>query len=128
MPFGETNRRRALVAGGERLQLPVYALAARLLGAAQSPPSTSSSGWRGRVKLTAVRFDEAATNAAIEALREVLRLADEAVAAGLYLPNTVSRRAAAPCRTCDFAAVCGPGHVRVYAAEVGGRRRERHDP
>lgn len=70
-----------------------------------------------------MRFDETATDAAIEALRKVLRLADEAIAAGLYLPNTESRRAAAPCRTCDFAAVCGPGHVRVYARKWEGQGR-----
>ena len=120
-PFGETNRRSFLVAGGERLQLPVYALAARLLGAGR----VESEYLFVRIekdepKVTVVSFGETETDAAIASLRDVLRLADEAVAAGLYLPNTVSLRSAAPCLHCDFASVCGPGHVRLYQRKWEG--------
>jgi RecB family exonuclease len=129
-PFKEKNRHRFVVAGGERLQLPVYALAARLLGAAHVESEYLFVRWeKETVKVTATRFDEATTNEAIEALREVLRLADEAVVAGLYLPNTVSLRSGAPCLHCDFAAVCGPGHVRLYRRKWDGdAARGRRNP
>jgi ATP-dependent helicase/nuclease subunit B len=129
-PFKETNRRRFVVAGGERLQLPVYALAARLLGAVHVESEyLFVRKERESVKVTATRFDEAATNEAIAALKEILRLAEEAVGAGLYLPKTVSLRTAAPCLTCDFAAVCGPGHARVYDRKwEGDAARGRRNP
>ena len=106
-PFKETNRRQFVVAGGERLQLPVYALAARLLGAVHVESEyLFVRREKESAKVTATRFDETKTN--------------EAIAAGLYLPKTVSLRSAAPCASCDFAAVCGPGHARVYGRKWEG--------
>ncbi len=120
-PFKETNKNQFVVAGGERLQLPVYALAARLLGAAHVESEYLFVRLeKESVKVTASRFDETRTNEAIDKLRETLRRVDEAVTAGLYFPKTVSYRSSAPCSHCDFAAICGPGHVRVYQRKWEG--------
>ncbi len=124
-PYGRTNSKVRLVAAGERLQLPTYALAARLFGARHVESEylfvEESAGEEGQV--TAIRFDEAKTAAAVGALREVLGLIDEAVAAGLCLPRTRSLRSKDPCRYCDFAAICGPGHVRLYERKWAGESR-----
>ncbi len=53
-------------------------------------------------------------------MKDALVLMDEAVRSGLYLPKTTSLRSAYPCDTCDFAAVCGPGHDRVYGRKWQG--------
>ena len=115
-PFGKTNRNGRLVAGGERLQLPVYALAAQHLGARSVTSEylfvEESAGEEGCV--TAISFDEAKTGSAAKALGEVVRLVEEAVARGLFLPRTTSLCWGAHCRFCDFAAVCGPGHERIF--------------
>jgi hypothetical protein len=115
-PYGKKNSKGRLVAGGERLQLPAYALAAGLLGATSVASEylfvEESDG--DEAEVTPVRFDEARTAAATGALREVLTLVDEAVGKGLFLPKTKSFRSKDPCGFCDFAAICGPGHARLY--------------
>ncbi len=119
------KKRTHLVAAGERLQLPAYALAAGLLGARSVTSEylfvEESAGEEGAV--TAIRFDESETASAIEALREVLVLVDEAVGKGLFLPKTKSLRSKAPCRYCDFSAICGPGHERLYERKWAGEIR-----
>lgn len=124
-PFGKKNRSRRLVAAGERLQLPVYALAARLLGARRVASEylfvEEAAGGTGQV--TQVPFDEEETDAAVGSLREVLRLIDEAVGKGLFLPKTRSLRSKEPCRTCDFRDICGPGHERLYERKWAGEIR-----
>ena len=125
-PFKEKNKHRFVVAGGERLQLPVYALAARHLGAGHVESEYLFVRLEKDVpKVTATTFGETETDGAIASLREVLRLADQAIAAGLYLPKTVSYRSADPCRSCEFAAVCGPGHARVYERKWEREARSR---
>ena len=123
LPYMETNRKHHVVAGGERLQLPVYALAARLLGASRvASEYLFVREEKEGPKITVIRFDERETEEAIGHLLRVLRLADEAVRAGLFLPKTESFRSGNPCGYCEFAAVCGPGHIRLYARKWAGER------
>lgn len=120
-PYKEQNPKGYMVAGGERLQLPVYALAARHLGASQvASEYLFVRHHEGKPKVTTRSFDESGTDETIGKLKEALLLVDEAVRSGLYLPKTMSFRSASPCRTCDFTAVCGPGHARVYETKWRG--------
>ncbi|MFI5179995.1 MAG: PD-(D/E)XK nuclease family protein [Thermoanaerobaculia bacterium] len=120
-PYKEGNRSHHQVAAGERLQLPVYALAARHLGASRVTSAYLFVRHHdGEPKMTETSFDEGETDEAIGKLRDAVLLMDEAVRSGLTLPKTISFRSAEPCRTCDFAAVCGPGHVRVYERKWRG--------
>jgi len=120
-PYKEKNQKGYKVAGGERLQLPVYALAARQLGASRVASAYLFVRFEdGRPKITETRFGEGETEEAIRGLGEALVLMDEAIQSGLYLPKTTSLRSGDPCGTCDFAAVCGPGHDRVYGRKWQG--------
>jgi len=121
LPFGERNLDATLVAGGERLQLPVYALAARHLGATRvTSEYLFVRFFKGAPKVTSTSFQESETDEAVGRLKDVLRLMDEAVREGLYLPKTDSFRSADPCGFCDFASVCGPGHDRLYRRKWDG--------
>ena len=123
-PFGEENGRNHLVAGGERLQLSVYALAARQLGGREiGSEYVFVRFFKRRPKVTVTAFDPGQTEEAIRGLEAVLNLADAAISAGLYLPKTDSLRYDDPCGFCDFAAVCGPGHARLYRAKWEGEER-----
>jgi RecB family exonuclease len=120
-PYKEENRKGKRVAGGERLQLPVYALAARHLGASKIASAYLFVRYHeGKPKVTETRFGEKETGEAVGGLKEALVLMDEAIRSGLYLPKTTSLRSADPCGFCDFAAVCGPGHDRVYERKWQG--------
>jgi hypothetical protein len=115
LPYGEKNPEGYLVAGGERLQLPVYALAALHLGATQVASDYLFVRYhKGSPKVTATRFTEKETDTAMARLKEALVLMDAAIGSGLYLPKTTSLRSGDPCGFCDFAAICGPGHERLY--------------
>jgi RecB family exonuclease len=130
-PYGKENRGGKLVAAGERLQLPAYALAARLFGATSvaSEYLFVEEAAGGEAKVTPRRFDESGTDAAVEALGKVLALLDEAVRAGLFFPKTKSLRSSDPCRFCDFARICGPGHRRLYERKWAGEvRRDAPNP
>ena len=122
-PYKEENEKGLLVAGGERLQLPVYALAARRHGG-----RVVESAYvfvrlhEARPKVTVTPFGPDETEEAVRRLRDVLSLADAAISAGLFLPKTDSFRYARPCDVCDVAPVCGPGHVRLYEAKWEGER------
>ncbi len=121
LPFREENRMKRLIAGGERLQLPVYALAARQLGASEvASEYLFVRVHEGAPKVTATSFDEKMTTDAVARLKEAIVLMDEAVGSGLYLPRTESFRSAEPCRWCDFRDICGPGHERVYERKREG--------
>jgi hypothetical protein len=120
-PYGRRNAKGYLVAGGERLQLAVYALAAREAGAA-SPRAEYLFVERDADESVPVPvgFDEAATAEAVDRLLAALRLLDEAASRGHFFPKTTPFASGdSHCGSCDFAAVCGPGHLRVYA-----RKRE----
>ncbi len=121
LPYNETNQEGFLVAGGERLQLPVYALAARHLGASRVASEYLFVRFlKGAPKVTATSFGEEETAGAVGRLKEALVLMDAAVSAGLYLPRTTSFRSVDPCSHCDFDGVCGPGHDRVYERKWKG--------
>jgi hypothetical protein len=115
--YGKSNRKERLLAGGERLQLPIYALAARGLGAREvaseyvfvEPPRG-----RDRVEAVVAAFDPARTEEAVASLVRVLALASDLVSAGRYLPWVESLKWPRPCDTCAFSAVCGPGHEALY--------------
>ncbi len=120
-PYKEKNQKGYKVAGGERLQLPVYALAARHLGASRVASAYLFVRFHeGKPKITETRFGEGDTEESVGGLRQALVLMDDAIRSGLYLPKTTSLRSANPCRFCDFAAVCGPGHDRVYERKWQG--------
>lgn len=120
-PYKEENRKGHVVAGGERLQLPVYALAARHLGASRVASAYLFVRYHeGEPKITETSFGENGTEEAVSRLKEALVLMDDAIRSGLYLPKTTSFRSGNPCGYCDFAAVCGPGHERVYERKWQG--------
>ena len=123
-PFGTTNRKRYRIAGGEKVQLAAYALAARALGA-----SSISSEYLfvypekagGEPTAVSVAFDAAATDEAVGSLGRAVALLDATIRAGDLLPRTASLSAGdSLCSQCDVAAVCGPGHRRVYDSKRAG--------
>jgi ATP-dependent helicase/nuclease subunit B len=120
-PYKEKNRKGHAIAGGERLQLPVYALAARHLGASRVASAYLFVRFHeGEPKVTETAFGEDETGKAVDQLKDALVLMDEAIGSGFYLPKTTSFRSAHPCGFCDFAAICGPGHERLYERKWQG--------
>lgn len=117
MPFGKKNAKGFLVVGGEKVQLAAYALAARALGATtvSSEYLFVSSPKKGtEPEVTAVQFDPGQTAEAVEALSMTLGLLDASIQTGDLLPRTATLSNSSPCSFCDVAAVCGPGHLRIY--------------
>ena len=106
------------VAGGERLQLPIYALAARRLGGEEvtseylfvyRPPG------KGGPEPVAREFDADATAGAVASLGRFLALVRSIVLTGDFAPKTHSFfDGESTCRNCDFAPLCGPGHAPLY--------------
>ncbi|HYN41430.1 MAG TPA: PD-(D/E)XK nuclease family protein, partial [Thermoanaerobaculia bacterium] len=130
-PFGVTNRKGYRIAGGEKVQLAAYALAARALGASSVSSEylfaypEKAGGEPGAVS---VAFDAAATGEAVESLGHAIGLLDATIRAGDLLPRTESLSAGESlCSQCDVAAVCGPGHRRVYDAKRAGERKSDPD-
>lgn len=120
-PYREENRKGYKVAGGERLQLPVYALAAHHLGASRVASAyLFVRYYEGKPRVTETRFGEDETEEAVGGLKQALILMDDAIRSGLYFPKTTSFLSGDPCGHCDFAAVCGPGHDRVYERKWQG--------
>ncbi len=106
-----------LVAGGERLQLPVYALAAGRLGAEEITSEYLFVGrdQGGTVKVTPVAFSADRTREAVASLQKFLDLAGTLFETGDYVPRTRSFfDRADSCGHCDFRTVCGPGHAAVF--------------
>jgi hypothetical protein len=120
-PYRRKNAKGYLVAGGERLQLAVYALAARDAGAASPRAEYLFVERDGDESVPVpIGFDEEATAESVHRLLDALGLLDEAGARGHFFPKTTPFGSKeSHCGNCDFAAVCGPGHLRVYA-----RKRE----
>jgi RecB family exonuclease len=130
-PFGATNRKGYRIAGGEKVQLAAYALAARALGATSVSSeylfayADKAGGEPGAVSIA---FDTVATAEAVESLGRAIGLLDATIRAGDLLPRTESLSAGESlCSFCDVAAVCGPGHRRVYDAKRAGETRSDPD-
>jgi hypothetical protein len=116
-PFGKKNVKGFRIVGGEKVQLAAYALAARALGATtvSSEYLIVSSPKKGtEPEVTAVEFDPVQTAEAVEALGKALGLLDASIQTGDLLPRTATLSSSSPCSFCDVAAVCGPGHLRIY--------------
>lgn len=120
-PFGKTNRKGWRIVGGEKVQLAAYALAARSLGATEVSSEylfVSPGKKGGPPEAVSVTFDAAATEEAVASFHHAVGLLDTAVREGDLLPRTASLSSGASlCSYCDVAAVCGPGHRRVYDAK-----------
>ncbi len=130
-PFGATNKRGYRIAGGEKVQLAAYALAARALGAT-AVSSEYLFAYPERVggvpEAVPIAFDAAATGEAVESLGRAIGLLDETIRAGDLLPRTESLSSGESlCSFCDVAAVCGPGHRRVYDAKRAGLKESDPD-
>lgn len=130
-PFGATNRKGYRTAGAEKVQLAAYALAARALGASSisSEYLFVTSGKKGaEPEAVPVAFDPAATEEAVASLHRAVGLLDATIRAGDLLPRTESLSSGASlCSFCDVAAVCGPGHARVYDAKREAERAAHPD-
>ncbi|HKC24700.1 MAG TPA: PD-(D/E)XK nuclease family protein [Thermoanaerobaculia bacterium] len=116
-PYGKTNQEGHVLAGGQRLQLPVYARAAERLGATEvAAEYVFLPRARGRRVGEPVVFalDPLGTAAAVEELARFAALAREAAATGRFLPFVDGARWPHPCETCGVAAVCGPGHEALF--------------
>ncbi len=62
-----------------------------------------------------VAFDEDETKEAVDRFAAALALLDDAATRGLFFPKTTPFASrSSHCGNCDFDAVCGPGHARVY--------------
>jgi len=125
-PFGAKNRKGWRIVGGEKVQLAAYALAARALGAGSvSSEYLFVTADRKGAEPTAlpVAFDAAETGEAVASFHRAVGLLDATVRKGDLLPRTESLSSrGSPCSFCDVAAVCGPGHARVYATKREAER------
>lgn len=114
--FAKEFRGGGRIAGGEAVQLPVYALAVGgevaseylVLQAGGTEPSVES-----------VPFSLDETREAIAALRSFLAGMESAIASGAFIPRTAARLRKDPCGVCECADVCGPGHKVRFAAKAG---------
>lgn len=122
-PYAKENRRRYLIAGGERSQLAIYALAAQRLGAGEVSSEflfveRPKAGWEPDV--IAHIFDPVQTRVAMDGLDHLLAGVVHVSEHGTFFPSTTSLRSARPCARCDFASICGAGHVRVIERKWDG--------
>jgi len=128
-PFGKTNRKGWRIVGGEKVQLAAYALAARALGATEvsSEYLFVTDGKRGgEPEAASVAFGAAETREAVASFHRAVALLDAAVRLGDLLPRTSSHSAGdSLCSFCEVAAVCGPGHRRVYDEKREAEKSER---
>jgi RecB family exonuclease len=113
-PYEKTNKAGHLLAQGERLQLPVYALAARALGAAEISSAylfVPSAG-----KAVRILFDAPRTEEAIAGLGKAVGSLARAVKKGDFLPKPDGVRSGKGdnCKYCAMADVCGGGHLVVF--------------
>ena len=120
-PFGTRNRKGWRIVGGERVQLAAYALAARALGATEISSEylfVFSDRKGAEPEALSVAFDAAETEEAVASFHRAVALLDATVRSGDLLPRTESLSTrGSQCSFCDVAAVCGPGHARVYDAK-----------
>jgi len=125
-PFGAKNRKGWRIVGGEKVQLAAYALAARALGAAavSSEYLFVTADRKGAAPAAlSVAFDAAGTDEAVASFHRAVGLLDATIRKGDLLPRTESLSSrGSPCSFCEVAAVCGPGHARVYEAKREAER------
>lgn len=125
-PFGAKNRKGYRIVGGEKVQLAAYALAARALGAAivSSEYLFVAAERKGaEPSALSVAFDAGETEESVASFHRAVGLLDATIRKGDLLPRTESLSGrGSQCSYCDVAAVCGPGHARVYETK---REKER---
>ncbi|MHB1046529.1 MAG: PD-(D/E)XK nuclease family protein [Thermoanaerobaculia bacterium] len=125
-PFGAKNRKGYRIVGGEKVQLAAYALAARALGAESVSSEylfVTADRKGAEPSALSVAFDAVETGEAVASFHRAVGLLDATIRKGDLLPRTASLSSrGSPCSFCDVAAVCGPGHARVYEAK---RKAER---
>ncbi len=129
-PYEKSKGEPRLVAGGERIQLPIYALAARRLGAERVTSEyvfAVRDETAGDYRIVPARFDEAETAESVELLSSMLVAVQGCAERGLLIPKTESARYDEPCRFCDFATICGPGHETIYNRKWVGEKRRSKD-
>jgi inactivated superfamily I helicase len=130
----KASAKGAVLWSGEMLQLPVYALAAAgPVGRKGDLPADVSAEYlllapdrdseSSPVSVASVGLDAAGTRAAVAELDGILETICASVAAGVFRPRPVGTLREEQCTVCDFQAVCGPGHVRLYQ-----RKAENPDP
>lgn len=128
-PFGTRNKKGWRIVGGEKVQLAAYALAARALGATEVSSEylfVFSDRKGAEPEALSIAFDAAETEAAVASFHRAVGLLDATVRGGDLLPRTESLSTrGSSCSFCDVAAVCGPGHVRVYDAKREAERLAR---
>ena len=118
-PYGKRHP-DAVVAAGERLQLPVYALAARRLGGEEvSSEYLFVRRENGKVSATPASFTAEQTDGAIALLRRFLEILALRHAAGDLTPRVASAADGNdPCAHCDFDPICAPGHARLFGRKL----------
>jgi len=112
--FAKEFRGGVRIAGGEAVQLPVYALAAG--GGVASEYLVVNAG-AGGPAVESVAFSREETEEAITLLKSFLNGMETAVASGAFTPRTAARLRKDPCGVCDCADVCGPGHRARFDAK-----------
>ncbi|MEO6323110.1 MAG: PD-(D/E)XK nuclease family protein, partial [Thermoanaerobaculia bacterium] len=127
LPYRIKNTRNYLIAGGERSQLAIYALAAERLGDEHGGDVSSEFLFVERTKpgvaprVVAHTFDAGRTSQAVKNLDQLLAGMLDVAAFGTFFPTTSSLRVEdSPCGTCDFNPVCGAGHMRVLERKWSG--------
>ncbi len=126
-PFGGKDSEGRLVAGGERLQLAVYARAARVQGATEVVSEYLFVRPRDKTEdfeVVPVVFSAEETRRAESLLGDAIRALQSASREGLFLPRTQSARYPKDaCKYCDMARVCGPTKTSVYRRKLRGDER-----
>jgi ATP-dependent helicase/DNAse subunit B len=115
------KRPGVVVAAGERLQLPVYALAARRLEADQvaSEYLFVSRDGKGGPTARPYSFTPAETAGAVLSLGRFLETVAALFEAGDLVPRTASVvDGKDACQYCDFRTICGPGHARLFVKKL----------
>ncbi|MGH9398915.1 MAG: PD-(D/E)XK nuclease family protein [Thermoanaerobaculia bacterium] len=119
------RRDGAVLWSGEMLQLPVYALAAAgPIGRKGGLPADVASEYlllaadprleEPSVLVEPVGLDPAGTRDAVEKLEVILETIRVSITEGVFRPRTEGKLRKEQCQHCDYRAVCGPGHIRLY--------------
>jgi hypothetical protein len=109
--FGSEGR----ILGGEATQLPVYASAVG--GDVASEYLVVRSSGTAAPEIEKVSFSREQTHESIDGLRRFLRGMEAAIASGAFVPRTAGALQKEPCSFCDYADICGPGHIDRFGAK-----------
>ena len=108
---------------------PADALAARALGAGSVSSEylfVTADRKGAEPSALSVAFDAGETEDSVASFHRAVGLLDETIRKGDLLPRTESLSGrGSQCSYCDVAAVCGPGHARVYDAKREAERAGR---